>query len=122
MTTEAGKRLRGRIWPFVHKSVLPLIEADIAAIEAEAASDAFREMAEGQTDLALTAVAAERERIAAEVEAMAALEDEDFGVEMWWVIRDDVLAIVRGEPNLLDGLTVVLPDGPVIIDGEEYHL
>jgi len=92
--SNAGKRL-------LVKYGLPVeADAEVAAIEAEAIANYLLASEDGAMGrfIAEKAVAAERERIAAAVEAMDALEDEDLGVEMWWVIRDDVLAIVRGEP------------------------
>ena len=96
--SNAGKRLLAKLNR--EPPIGVLLPEDVAAIEAEAIANYLLASEDGAMGrfIAEKAVAAERERIAAAVEAMDALEDEDLGVEMWWVIRDDVLAIVRGEP------------------------
>jgi hypothetical protein len=87
-----------------------------------ASEDAAAILAALPADWCAEAVAAERERIEA---AIMALDRGACAPRAYdHISRDEVLAIVRGEPTAdpLDGLTVVLPAGPVIIDGEEYHL
>jgi hypothetical protein len=106
MTTEAGKRL---LYEWASDSEQVQLEPMVAAIEHEARTDEQAKIRRDGSEIAEQAAAAERERIAAEVEGLRATVVAKRGdasdgsvalvVDDPLVSRAAVLAIVRGEPK-----------------------